>query len=76
MKGKGQLTVANWRKFQTDFEHALTRVEDATEAEVERKILAELTGKWRVKIDERNLRRIEGQFWVRFTKPVVLKLRS
>ena len=43
--GDGKLTVADWRNFQSKFEFALGRVEDATETEMERKILVELPGK-------------------------------
>ena len=72
--GDGKLTVADWRNFQSKFELALGRVEDATETEVERKILVELPGKWRVKVNEEKLRRQQGQFWVRFAKPLTIPL--
>ena len=42
LKGVRELTAQNWRAYRSAFELALSRVEDATEREIEEKIMAEL----------------------------------
>ena len=65
-----KLTSAEWRSYQVAFEITLGRVEDATESEVERRILSALPGKWIEKVEEENDKRQQGAFWVRFPKPL------
>ena len=69
LRGIDDLNWDTFREFRISFELAVGRVEDTTEAEVERRLLAELPGKWRMKVNEEILRRQNGQFWVRFLKP-------
>ena len=62
------LTVSAWRQYQAEFELCLNRVADVADWEVEKKIEQALHPDLRKGLKFENLRRQEGQFWVKFAK--------
>ena len=66
---KSELNPQTWRTFRCAFELALSRVEDATEREVEERLLGELPPYWRDRIIMESADRARGTYWVRVLKP-------
>ena len=63
----GELTIAAWRKFQTDFELARDRVEDRTQQEEYRQIWSQLPEHWQKEVKKEESRRARDHFFVRIS---------
>ena len=70
LKGATRLTAGIWREFRAEFEKTLGRVEDIGEWEAADQILRELPAKLRMDLKTEELRRQEGQYWVKVTDPL------
>ena len=70
LKGATHLTTEIWREYRAEFEKALGRVEDIGEWEVVDRVLRELPGELRRDLKAEELRRQEGQYWVKVTDPL------
>ena len=70
----GELSLQEWRTFQTAFELATSRVEDLTDIEIETRLKAELPTTWRVRLERETSRRAKNAHWVKFLKPCAFLL--
>jgi hypothetical protein len=61
------LTFADWRVYQAEFELKLSRVSDTTENEVYQKILQQLPVEWQDSVIRESVERSQKTFWVRIT---------
>ena len=72
LKGVRRLDQFTWRNFTAEFEFKLTQVPDATEREIEERLLDQLPTDLRRSLREEMLKRRSGQYWVRFCEPLPL----